>query len=109
MLVRTAVMRFLRKEAGGPNVSALCCLRIETEETSASEGTGLSPLRLCRAAERRCRKASFYFAAQSETRSSKAVRICRDDRNSGGPPIRKSQERLQISLGREEIWRATDA
>src|SRR6266508_3873240 len=86
-----------------------CCLRIETKETSASEGPRLSPQRLCGSAERRCRKASFYFAAQSETRSTEALRIYWDDRNSRRSPIRKSQERLQISLGRQEIWRATDA
>ena len=84
-------------------------LRIETKETSASEGQRLSPQRLCGSAERRCRKASFYFAPQSETRSAEALRIRWDDRNSGRSPIRKSQERLQIGLGRQEIWRATDA
>src|SRR5262245_38423078 len=88
---------------------AFVALRIEGEETRASEGTGLPPQRLCGPAQRRCDEASFYLAAQSETRSAETVCVCWDDRNSGRPPIRKSQERLQVSLGREEIWRAIDA
>ena len=86
-----------------------CCLRIETEETSASEGRRLSPQRLCGSVERRCRKTSFYFAAQSETRSAEAVCVCGDDWNSGRSSIRKSQKRLQIGLGCQEIWGAPHA
>ena len=100
----------LRKQTDARNVlGPLFAPLIETEETIASEGRGLSPQRLCGSAERRCRKASFDFAGKSETRSTEALRICWDDRNSRRSPIRKSQERLQISLGRPEIWRATDA
>jgi hypothetical protein len=89
--------------------SAFVALRIETKEISASEGRRLSPQRLCGSVERRCRKASFCLAPQSETRSTEVLRVCWDDGNSRRSPIRKSQERLQIGLGRQEIWRATDA
>jgi len=87
----------------------LFALRIEAKESSASEGRGLSPQCLCGPAPRRCYEASFYPSAQSKTRSAEAVRVCWHDRNSGGSPIRKSQKRLQVSLGRQEVRRATDA
>ena len=45
-----AIARRLRKQADPRNVPALL-LRIETGETSASEGTKLSPQRLCGSAE----------------------------------------------------------
>jgi hypothetical protein len=68
---------------------AFVIVRIETEETSASKGRELSSQCLCDFTARLCRKASFYFAVQSQTRSAEAVRVCWDDRNSGGPSIRK--------------------
>jgi hypothetical protein len=91
------------------NGSAVLLKGIETEQTTASEGRKPSPQRLCCPAQRRCHEASFYLAAQSETRSTEAVCVCWDDRNSRRPPIRKSQKRLQISLGCQEIWRSTNA
>jgi len=78
---------------------AFGALRIETKETNAAARRGVSPQCLCNSAKRRCHKASFNFAAQSETRSTEALRICWDDGNSRGSPVRKSQERLQISVG----------
>ena len=100
----------LRKQADARNVPALLLpCELKRKKPARQKERRLSPQRLCGSAERRCRKASFDFAPQSETRSTEALRICGDDRNSRRSPIRKSQERLQISLGRQEIWRATDA
>ena len=104
------VVRFLGREAGDLNIIALSLLwRSETKEINASEERGLSSQCLCGSPQRCCRKASVYFAAQSETRSAEALRLCRDDGNSRRPSIRKSQERLQICLGRSQIRRATYA
>ena len=87
----------------------LFALRIETEESSSSEGKVVPPQRLRDSIERRCHEPSFYPAAQSETRSAETVCVCWDDRNSSRPSIRKSQKRLQIRLGCQEIRRATHA
>ena len=65
-MLRRAVIRLLRELADAPNLSAsFVAVRVETENTSPSEERTVSPQRLCDSAERRCRKASFYFAAQS--------------------------------------------
>ena len=88
---------------------AFVIVRIETEETSASKARRLSPQCLCSSPQENCREAFFYFTAQSKARSAEAVRVCWDDRNSGRSSIRKSQKRLQISLGRPKTWSETNA
>jgi len=88
---------------------AFVIVRIETEETSASKARRLSPQCLCSSPQEYCREAFFYFTAQSKARSAEAVRVCGDDRNSCRSSIRKSQKRLQISLGRPKTWSETNA
>src|SRR5260370_42212328 len=69
-------------------------LRVEKEEQKVSEGTNVSPQRLRDSVERCRRKASFYFTAESQTRSTQALRLCRDDGNPNRSQIRESQKQL---------------
>src|SRR4029453_10072439 len=84
---RRAIIRLVRRKTGARTQPRLCYRAIETEETSASEATRLSPQCLCGSAQEHCREAFFDFTAQSKARSAEGVCVCWDDGNSGRSSI----------------------